>query len=118
MATTQTVNGVNRVIYELREYTVVPGRLPALIRRFNEHGLKGMSKHGMEVVFISLTEFGTNTLNEIVYVLRFDSYDDLERKWKAFFADPEWIEAKRVSQVDGPIVASLRRRILSATPFE
>jgi len=105
------------VIYELREYTALPGRLPALIRRFNEAALKGLAKHGMEVVFISLTEFGSNTMNEIVYVLRFDSYDDLERKWKAFFADPEWIEAKRLSEVDGPIVASLQRRILTTAPF-
>ncbi|HEX8093525.1 NIPSNAP family protein [Jatrophihabitans sp.] len=106
------------MIYELREYSAVPGRISALIRRFNEHALKGFAKHGMEVVFISVTEFGTNTMNEIVYVLRFDSYDDLERKWKSFLADPEWIEAKRLSEVDGPIVASLQRRILTPTPFK
>lgn len=105
------------MIYELREYTALPGRLPALVRRFNEHALKGLAKHGMEVLFISLTEFGTTSMNEIVYVLRFDSYEDLERKWQAFFADPEWIEAKRLSEVDGPIVASLQRRILTASPF-
>ncbi|MER5756935.1 NIPSNAP family protein [Streptomyces sp. NPDC002088] len=105
------------MIYELREYTAVPGRLPALIRRFNEHALKLLAKHGMELVFISLTEFGRNTVNQVVYVLRFDSYDDLERKWAALLADPEWIEAKRLSEVDGPIVASLERRILTPTPF-
>ena len=106
------------MIYELREYSAVPGRMPALIRRFNEHALKGLAKHGMEVVFISLTEFGANTMNEIVYVLRFDSYDDLERKWKALLSDPEWIEAKRLSELDGPLVAKLGRRILTSMPFE
>ncbi|MER7701980.1 NIPSNAP family protein [Kitasatospora sp. NPDC097605] len=105
------------MIYELREYTAVPGRMPDLIRRFNEHALKGLARHGMEVVFISLTEFGTNTMNEIVYVLRFDSYDELERKWNALLADPEWIEAKRLSEVNGPLVASLGRRILTGNPF-
>jgi hypothetical protein len=105
------------MIYELREYSAVPGRMPALIRRFNEHALKGLAKHGMDVVFISLTDFGTNTMNEIVYVLRFDSYDELERKWKSFLADPEWVEAKKASEVDGPLVASLGRRILTTSPF-
>jgi len=105
------------VIYELREYSAVPGRMPALIRRFNEHALKGLAKHGMEVVFISLTDFGSNTMQEIVYVLRFESYDDLERRWKAFLADPEWIEAKKQSEADGPLGASLQRRILSVAPF-
>ena len=105
------------MIYELREYTAVPGRLPALIRRFNEAALKGLAKHGFDVVFISVTEFGENTMNQVVYVLRHESYDDLERKWAAFFADPEWQEAKRASEVDGPIVAQLQRRILTPTPF-
>jgi hypothetical protein len=105
------------MIYELREYTAVPGRLPALVRRFNESALPLLTKHGMDVVFISVTEFGSNTMNQVVYVLRFESYDDLERKWAAFFADPEWAEAKRNSEVDGPIVAQLERRILSPALF-
>jgi hypothetical protein len=106
------------MIYELREYSAVPGRMPALIRRFNEHALKGLAKHGMDVVFISMTDFGTNTMNEVVYVIRHDSYDDLERKWKSFLSDPEWVEAKKQSEVDGPLVASLARRILTTSPFE
>jgi hypothetical protein len=105
------------MIYELREYSAVPGRMPALIRRFNEHALPGLAKHGMEVLFISLTDFGPNTMNEIVYVIRHDSYGDLEAKWKSFFADPDWIEAKRKSEEDGPLVATLSRRILTANPF-
>lgn len=106
------------MIYELREYTPVSGRLEDLIRRFNESTLKLLAKHGMEVVFISLTEFGANTMNEVVYVLRFDSYDDLERKWQAFFADPEWIEAKTLSVANGPLVSRLSRRILTVAPFK
>ncbi|MFG2408097.1 NIPSNAP family protein [Streptomyces brevispora] len=39
-------------------------------------------------------------MNQVVYVLRFDSYDDLKRRWAAFFADPEWAEAKALSEVD------------------
>lgn len=105
------------MIYELREYTAVPGRLPALVRRFNESALPLLAKHGMEVVFISLQEFGTNTMNQVVYVLRHESYGDLERKWAEFFADPDWQEAKRASELDGPIVAQLQRRILTPTPF-
>jgi hypothetical protein len=90
---------------------------PALIRRFNESALPLLAKHGMEVVFISLNEFGTQTMNQVVYVLRFDSYGDLERKWAEFFADPDWAEAKARSEADGPIVAQLQRRILNPTPF-
>jgi hypothetical protein len=105
------------VIYELREYTAVPGRLPALVARFRHHTLGLFAKHGMEVVFMSVTEFGSNSMNELVCVLRFDSYDDMGTKWAAFLADKEWREVRRASEADGPIVASLTRRVLNPAPF-
>jgi NIPSNAP len=106
------------VIYEIREYVTVPGRMPALVRRFNEHTLGFFEKHGMEVIFISLTEVGENSNNELVYGLRFADYADLESKWAAFQADPEWQRARADSEQDGPIVAQIRRRILNPSRFE
>jgi hypothetical protein len=106
------------VIYELREYVTVPGRMPALVNRFNEHTLRIFAKHGFDLTFISLTGLGDNSNNELVYVLRFDDYGDMERKWAAFQADPEWQKARAASEEDGPIVAQLRRRVLNPTPFE
>ncbi|GAA1390760.1 NIPSNAP family protein [Kitasatospora putterlickiae] len=105
------------MIYELREYTAVPGRMPDLIRRFNEHAVKLLGEHGMEVVFISLTEFGPQTMGQVVYMLRHDSYDALERNWASFFADPRWIEARRLSELNGSLVSRLDRRLLTPTPF-
>jgi NIPSNAP protein len=105
------------MIYEIREYTTVPGRMPALVKRFNNHTLGYFRKHGMEVVFLSVTELGANSNNELVYVLQFDSYDDMESKWAAFQADPGWRDARSASEADGPIVASISRRVLSAAPF-
>ena len=34
-------------VYELRTYTVLPGRLPALHKRFAEHTMKLFVKHGI-----------------------------------------------------------------------
>lgn len=106
------------VIYEIREYVTVPGRMPALVRRFNEHTFGYFDKHGMEVVFISLTEVGENSNNELVYALRFDDYAELERKWAAFQGDPGWQQVRADSEVDGPIVAQIRRRIVNPSRFE
>lgn len=105
------------MIYELREYTTVPGRMPALVKRFKEHTLRIFTRHGIEVVFISVTDLGADSANELVYVMRFDSYDDMATKWAAFRSDPEWIEARRASEADGPIVASVSRRVLNPAPF-
>jgi len=106
------------VIYEIREYTTVPGRMPALVRRFNEHTLGLFQKYGMEVVFISLTELGDNSNNELVYALRFDDLAEMERKWAGFQADPGWQQARADSEVDGPIVARIQRRVTNPSRFE
>lgn len=105
------------MIYEIREYTTVPGRMPALVKRFRDHTFGLFAKHGMEVDFMALTELGANSNNELVYVMKFDSYEDMARKWAAFMTDPEWVEVRKASEVDGPIVASIGRRVLNAKPF-
>jgi NIPSNAP len=105
------------MIYELREYTAVPGRLPALVERFNTATCRMFGKHGMELVFLSRTELGDDSKNEVVYVLRFDSYDDLQRKWAAFLADPEWHQIAARSEEAGPLVARVRRRVLTTADF-
>ncbi|MFR9800901.1 NIPSNAP family protein [Pseudonocardia sp. RS010] len=104
-------------IYELREYSAVPGRLPALVERFNSATCRIFRKHGMELVFLSRTDVGDDSKNEIVYVLRFDSYDDLQSKWAAFFADPEWKTVAARSEEAGPLVARVRRRLLTTADF-
>ncbi len=36
------------MLYELREYTVVPGKLPAPVQRFNEHTVALFKRHGVD----------------------------------------------------------------------
>jgi hypothetical protein len=106
------------MLYEVREYTAVPGKLPALIRRFKDHTLGLFEKHGMDVVFMSLTEFGENSSNELVYVMRFDSYAEMQEKWSTFVVKPDWVAIKQESEVDGPLVAQVRRRLLNTAAFD
>jgi hypothetical protein len=105
------------VIYEIREYTTVPGRMPALVKRFKDHTLQIFERMGMEVTFISLTELGDDSNNELVYVMRWDSYEDMAAKWAAFGADPEWRERRAESEAEGPIVARISRRVLNSGVF-
>ena len=105
------------MIYEIREYTTVPGRMPALVRRFKDHTFEIFARLGMTMTFMSLTELGDDSTNELVYVMEFDSYDDMSTKWAAFRADPEWRAAREASEADGPIVAKIRRRVLNPGVF-
>lgn len=106
------------MIYEIREYTTVPGRMPALVRRFADHTVGLFARHGMELVFLSRTEIGDNTNNELVYVLSFDSVQDMLDRWAAFLADPQWQQVRADSERDGPIVARVSRRVLNPAGFE
>jgi hypothetical protein len=107
------------MIYELREYTVVPGRMAELVKRFNTYTFRLFEKHGIDCVFCSLTDIGENSNNELVYVVRFDSGVDRDEKWAKFISDREWDEARQLSEkaAGGPLVASIRNRILSSAPF-
>lgn len=105
------------MIYEIREYTTVPGMMPALVQRFKEHGFAAFKRHGVEVVFISLTSLGAVSNNELVYVVRFDSYQEMADKWGALNTDAEWLAARKASEENGAIVATLSRRVLDPSPF-
>lgn len=105
------------MIHEVREYVAVPGKLSALIERFNNHALRLFTKHGMEVVQIGMTSIGDNSFNEIVYTLRFANLAELDSKWAALLADQEMISALTESEVNGPLVQSMRRRLLTSEPF-
>ena len=104
------------MIYELRTYEVVPGRMPALHKRFAETTLALFARHGIKVVGFWTSDIG-GASNELVYMLAYDSLADRETRWSAFTSDPEWAEKRALSERDGPIVARVTNAILRPTPY-
>jgi len=104
------------MLYELRTYEVLPGRMPALHKRFAEKTLALFAKHGIEVIGFWTREIG-GWSDELVYLLRFADMADRERKWQAFATDPDWQAARAASEADGPIVHRLRAEFLRPTPY-
>ena len=103
------------MIYELRIYDTVPGRLPALNERFANHTVGFFEKHNIHVVGFWTEDIGTS--NRLVYMLGYDSLADREAKWSAFQADPGWHKVRAESEVDGPINALVRNMILRPTDY-
>jgi len=104
------------MIYEMRVYHAVPGRLPDLLKRFENHTLKIWEKHGIKQAGFFTTLIGESN-QELTYFLAWDSLADRERKWNAFMADPEWINARGASEKDGPILQNASNQILVPTAF-
>jgi hypothetical protein len=104
------------MIYELRDYKCLPGRLPALLNRFANVTLKLWDKHGIKQAGFWTTAVGESN-QELHYMLAWESLDERQKKFAAFASDPEWIAKREESEKDGPIVANISNQLLMPTAF-
>ena len=104
------------MIYELRVYQSVPGRLPALLSRFQNHTLRIWAKHGIQQAGFWTTLVGESN-QQLTYLVAWASMAERETKWGAFMADPEWIATRAETEKDGQIVASVSSQFLAPTAF-
>ncbi len=104
------------MIYELRIYHCAPGRLPALLNRFNTITLGIWEKHGIRQAGFWTVAIGSSN-HDLYYLLRWESLAEREKKWAAFQSDPEWISKRAETEKDGPIVAQVENLILEPTSF-
>jgi hypothetical protein len=104
------------MVHELRIYHCVPGRLPALLKRFETITLALWEKHGIrQAGFWTVAVGGSN--QDRYYLLAWESLAEREAKWGAFMADPEWLAKRAETERDGAIVASISNLILQPTAF-
>lgn len=104
------------MIYEMRVYRCVPGRLPDLLRRFETTTLAIWQRHDIQQAGFWTTLVGESN-QELTYLLAWDSLADRETKWGAFQSDPEWIEKRAATEAQGPIVANIVNSFLQPTGF-
>ena len=104
------------MIYELRIYSCIPGRLPALLNRFETRTLAIWKRHGIQQAGFWTVLVGDGN-NDLHYLLAWESLAERERKWTAFMADPEWITARAESEKDGLIIANIKSAFLQPTAF-
>jgi hypothetical protein len=103
------------MIYEYRAYYVLPGKKKALLDRFSTTTMRLFARHGIKVVGFWEPEIGDNT--EIVYICEYESLQHREDAWAAFRTDPEWQEAVRVTEADGPLLSRVENKIWKAVSF-
>ncbi|EKS40326.1 NIPSNAP family protein [Afipia clevelandensis] len=104
------------MILEMRVYRCLPGRLPNLLKRFENHTLKIWDKHGIRQAGFFTTVIGQSH-QELTYFLKWDSLAEREQKWTAFMSDPAWLTARSDSEKDGQIVENIVSQILTPTAF-
>ena len=104
------------LIYEMRVYHCLPGRLPALLKRFETITLGLWDRHGIRQAGFWTTLIGSSN-QSLTYMLAWESLAEREQKWTAFQNDPEWISKRAETEKDGQIVQSIVNEMLAPTKF-
>ena len=103
------------MIYELRQYTIAPGRMEELHALFRT------------VVDPLLKEVGIRTIGywepaepdgrSFVYLVAFDNAAQREQAWKAFVDSPKWQAAKAKFPGGKPPYEKIEKTVLAATDY-
>jgi hypothetical protein len=104
------------MLYEMRIYHAMPGRLPALNKRFENYTLKMWDKFGIRQVGFWTQIVGDST-NDLYYILAWESLAEREQKWGAFATNPEWLAIRAETEKDGPLVSHITNMILAPTNY-
>ncbi|SFD76357.1 NIPSNAP protein [Paenibacillus catalpae] len=91
------------MLYELRIYHIHPGKMQVIQDRFKNHVIDLFMKHGMKVTLF--WEDFDETYNRLYYIVEHANMELRNLNYDRFRNDPEWIELRRVTELDGPLVA-------------
>jgi hypothetical protein len=101
-------------VFELRTYYTHEGKLPDLLKRFENHTLAIFGKH-------KITNVGywvpTKEKDTLIYIISHESKEQADKNWQSFIADPLWKKVYAASRENGPIVKKLTSEYLSALNF-
>ena len=98
--------------FELRTYTAAPGRLDDVLTRFRDHTVGLFTRHGIESLGYWIP---TDKADTLIYIVR--HHGEPEANWSAFRHDPEWIDVRDKSHLNGEIVDNIESVYLTPTDY-
>ena len=106
------------MIHELRIYHCAPGRMPALLKRFDDdHARQSGSATGFARRGSGRTEIGANN-HDLYYMLEWESLAEREARWdRVSGRSGVGRESARRAEKDGPILTHFSNMILKPTAF-
>ncbi|MDX3911539.1 MAG: NIPSNAP family protein [Sphingobium sp.] len=87
------------MIYEVRLYTIVPGRLDVALERFEHHLPALFADHGINNVGRWIVTAGPSG-PMFVYMMAYATLADRETQWALFYSDPRWPQIRLQTQGD------------------
>jgi hypothetical protein len=101
-------------LYELRTYTLQVGKMAELAKLYQEIGMPLLTKRGYDKQLIGFFQADTGTINQIVFVLKFE--DDAARRayWAKVYADPDFLDFASKGR---PLLISQEVKLLLPAPW-
>ncbi|WP_296699422.1 NIPSNAP family protein [Algoriphagus sp.] len=110
----QQTSNIKSSYFEIRKYYANPGKLPDLIKRFQDHTVALFEKSGMEnIAYFVPVE---NNDNSMTYILGYPDEAARDRMWEVFLNDPDWKKAYAESIVDGALVSKIDQTFMTLAP--
>ena len=109
--------GESTVVYELRIYHVVPGKIENLVARFRDHTMKLFADHGIKSVAYWTALDEPVKSSTFFYILEHPSREAAAANWKTIQDDPAWKSVKAKSEENGKLVEKIDSTFLTLTNF-
>lgn len=104
-------------VFEIRTYTVAPGQLPALNRRFRDNTVRIFNRLGMTSVGYWTPLDSVTSQTTLIYVLAHPSREAATKSWAAFRTDPEWQQVSQKTAAEGLKVLKVESVFASPTDY-
>jgi hypothetical protein len=104
------------MLYELRRYDVMAGKLPALVDRFGSFTVGKWKDHGIRLIGFWTPLLGEKS-SQVVYIWGWESYEERTKKLAAWGADPERAKKWAETQKDGPLVRRVYNQLMEPTAY-
>lgn len=101
--------------YEMRTYTAQPGKLQALLNRFETKTMALIEKHGMQNIgyWVPIN----NTKNQLIYIVKHKEGSDIAKTWEKFGADPAWKKIVKETEKEGRLVDKVVSNFMTQTDY-
>lgn len=97
--------------YEIRDYSIAPGRINDMRSRLRNDLCPLFDKHGIRMQHCWDTGFD-EACSRFVYLLRWGSWAERTDAWASFYADPNWHSARARTNAGSDLVTRMKINML------
>ncbi|MGV2882382.1 NIPSNAP family protein [Paenibacillus taichungensis] len=103
------------MLYELRIYHINSGKMKVVQDRFRDHVIQLFINHNMKITHF--WEDSDEVNNRLYYIVEHENMELRNHNYDRFRNDPEWIEVKRISELDGALIHKQESIFMKDVPF-